>query len=114
MLGGEPGLGKTTLVTAFASEVAARAPDVPLAIGQVRILQGLRRRNPAKVQQWSIITALSFLTPYAYLMIGGNRPLPTIAYVVIACLVLGAGAATVWRIRSERAALLAASKLPPP
>jgi hypothetical protein len=81
---------------------------VPLALGQVKILQGLRRRNPAKVQQWAIITALSFLTPYAYLLIGGNRPLPTAAYVIIAVLIGGAAAATVWRIRAERAAI------PPP
>jgi hypothetical protein len=84
---------------------------VPLALGQVKILQYLRRRNPPKVQQWAIITALSFITPYAYLMLGGNRPLPTAAYVVIGLLTAGAAAATVWRIRSERAAVQA--RLPP-
>jgi hypothetical protein len=84
---------------------------VPLAMGQVKILQYLRRRNPAKVQQWAIITALAFITPYAYLMLGGNRPLPTIAYVIIGLLTAGAAAATVWRIRSERAAVQA--HLPP-
>jgi hypothetical protein len=78
---------------------------VPLAIGQVRILQGLRRRNPAQVQQWGIIAGLSFLAPYAYLVLGGNRPLPTAAYVVIGAFVVGTGAATVWRIRNERRAL---------
>lgn len=85
---------------------------VPLAMGQVRILQGLRRRNPPMVQQWAIIAAIAFITPYAYLVLGGNRPLPTAAYVVIAVLVLGAGAATVWRIRSEKQALSA--NRPPP
>ena len=77
---------------------------VPLALGQVKILQALRRRNPAQVQQWTIITTLAFITPYAYLVLGGNRPLPTVAYVVIGLLVAGAAAATWWRIRSERAA----------
>ena len=77
---------------------------VPLALGQVKILQALRRRNPAQVQQWVIITTLAFITPYAYLVLGGSRPLPTIAYVIIGVLVAGAAAATVWRIRSERAA----------
>jgi hypothetical protein len=77
---------------------------VPLALGQVKILQALRRRNPAQVQQWTIITTLAFIAPYAYLVLGGSRPLPTVAYVVIGLLVAGAAAATAWRIRSERAA----------
>jgi hypothetical protein len=78
---------------------------VPLALGQVRIVQGLRGRNPAIVQKWSIIAGISFVTPYAYLMLGGNRPLPPAAYAIIGAFVAASVASTVWRIRAERRAL---------
>ena len=75
---------------------------VPMAVGQVRIVQGLRGKNPAIVQKWSIITGLSFFTPYAYLLFGGNKPLPAVAYVVIGAFMAASVASTVWKIRAER------------
>ncbi len=74
---------------------------LPLAWGQVRLIQGLKRRDPRLVQRSLIVVVLSFISPYAYLVLGAGRPLPTVAYVVIALLVVGVGLATVWRIRSE-------------
>jgi hypothetical protein len=75
---------------------------VPMAIGQVRIVQGLRGKNPAIVQKWSILTGLAFFTPYAYLLFGGNRPLPTAAYVVIGVFMAASVASTIWKIRAEK------------
>jgi len=74
---------------------------VPLAWGQVRLVQGLKRNDPRLVQRSLMVVIVSFIAPYAYLVLGAGRPLPTVAYVVIALLVLGVGVATVWRIRSE-------------
>jgi hypothetical protein len=75
---------------------------VPMAIGQVRIVQGLRGKNPALVQKWSILAGLAFVTPYAYLLFGGTKPLPSEAYIGIGVLMAASIASTVWRIRSER------------
>ncbi len=74
---------------------------LPMAWGQVRLVQGLKRNDPRMVQRSLSTVVVAFISPYAYLVLGAGRPLPTIAYVVIALLVLGVGAATVWRIRSE-------------
>jgi len=74
---------------------------LPLAWGQVRLVQGLKRNDPRLVQRSLMIVIVSFIAPYAYLVLGAGRPLPTVAYVVIALLVVGVGVATVWRIRSE-------------
>jgi len=74
---------------------------LPLAWGQVRLVQGLRRNDPRLVQRSLGVVIVSFISPYAYLVLGAGRPLPTVAYVVIALLVVGVGVATVWRIRSE-------------
>lgn len=74
---------------------------IPLSWGQVRMVQGLKARMPRLVQRSIWVMIVSFLSPYAYLVVGAGRPLPTAAYVVIGVLVLAAGAATVWRVRSE-------------
>lgn len=74
---------------------------VPLAWGQVRLVQGLKRNDPRLVQRSLMVVIVAFISPYAYLVLGAGRPLPTLAYVVIALLIVFVGAATVWRIRSE-------------
>ncbi len=74
---------------------------LPMAWGQVRLVQGLKRNDPRMVQRSLTMVVVSFIAPYAYLVLGAGRPLPTVAYLVIALLVVGVGAATVWRIRSE-------------
>lgn len=87
----------------------------PLASGQVRLVHALRRRSPGQVQRWVAVVAVCFLAPYAYLLLGAGVPLPLPAYAVIGLLVLGLGAATVWRIRSEAAkANATTSRLPRP
>ncbi len=74
---------------------------IPLALGQVKLVQGLRARNPAMVQRWLAVMLVSFLTPYAYLVLGSDRPLPEAAYWIIGGLVLAMGVSTFWRIRTE-------------
>jgi hypothetical protein len=83
---------------------------IPLAIGQVKLIEGLKLRQPAMVQRWLVILTLSFIAPYAYLVLGANRPLPAVAYWVIGLLVVGVGASTFWRIRSEARRAVAASE----
>jgi hypothetical protein len=75
----------------------------PLASGQVSLVQGLRRRNAAMVQRSMALVAASFLAPYLYLLLGAARPLPAAVYTVVGALVVGMGAATVWKVRSEAA-----------
>jgi hypothetical protein len=53
------------------------------------------------VQRWTAVVAAAFLAPYAYLLLGAARPLPALVYAVVGMLVLGCGAATVWKIRSQ-------------
>jgi hypothetical protein len=87
---------------------------VPLSTGQVRLVQALRRGDPARVQRSLLLVGASFLAPYLYLVLGGDKPLPAIAYWVIAVIVIAVGLATAWRIRTEAraAALGAVTQLP--
>jgi hypothetical protein len=75
--------------------------SLPLAWGQIRLVQGLRQGNPALVQRAATVVAMAFLTPYVYLMFGAGKPLPALAYWAIGALTLAVGAATVWKIRVE-------------
>jgi hypothetical protein len=73
----------------------------PLASGQVYLVLALRQRNPGLVQRWTAVVAAAFLAPYAYLLLGAARPLPALVYAVVGVLVLGLGATTIWKVRSE-------------
>jgi len=70
----------------------------PYAVGQVRVVQGLRRKNWKKVESWGIVTLLSFLAPYAYIVLAGSGEMPALAYAVVGLLVVVIGAAAVMRI----------------
>lgn len=74
---------------------------IPLGIGQVRLVQALRRGDPAGLQRSLLVFGTAFLVPYLYLVLGGTRPLPVAAYGVIATVVAAFGLATTWRIRAE-------------
>jgi hypothetical protein len=73
----------------------------PLSWGQVRLVQGLRQQNPRLVQRAIIVVGCAFMAPYLYLVFGAGRPLPTLAYVIIAALVVFMFGSTFWRMRSE-------------
>ena len=70
----------------------------PYAVGQVRIIQGIRARAWHQIQVWSLIALASFVAPYAYIVGAGSGELPVLAYVVIAALVLLLAAASAARI----------------
>lgn len=73
----------------------------PLAIGQVQAIKALRAGHAAGVQRWVLLVTVSFLSPYAYLVFGAGRPLPSVAYYVLGALVAILGGATAYRIRQE-------------
>jgi hypothetical protein len=70
----------------------------PYAVGQVRVVQGLRRRNWQKVETWGLVTLAAFLAPYAYIVGAGTGEMPILAYVIIGTLVALIGIAAVLRI----------------
>ena len=69
----------------------------PYAVGQVRVVQGLRRRNWQKVETWGLVTLAAFLAPYAYIVGAGTGEMPILAYVIIGTLVALIGIAAVLR-----------------
>lgn len=79
----------------------------PYAVGQVRVVQGLRRRDWKKVETWSMVTLASFLAPYAYVVGAGSGEMPVLAYVIIGVLVVIIGTASLLRmLRQARSSKL--------
>ena len=76
----------------------ATAP--PYAVGQVRIVQGVRSKEWTSVQFWAGVVLVTFLAPYVYIAIAGGSDLPTFAWVVLGVLVLVFGLASGLRIRA--------------
>lgn len=70
----------------------------PYAVGQVRIVHGIRDRAWTRVQVWTLITLLSFLAPYIYIVGAGSGELPLLVYIVIVALVVVLGGASVARM----------------
>ncbi len=70
----------------------------PYAVGQVRVVQGLRKKDWPKVETWGIVTLAAFLAPYGYIVGAGSGEMPLIAYLIIGALVLLIGTAAVLRI----------------
>lgn len=78
----------------------------PFGYGQLRILRGLRASDYAAVQRWSGVTTLAFLSPYAYALLGAQRPMPMVVYLVVVAFLALFGVATLLRMRhSLRSAL---------
>ena len=74
---------------------------LPLAWGQLRLVQALRARNPGAVQRSLAVVIVAFSLPYLYLLLGAGKPLPQVAYWIIGTLFAGMGVSSVWRIRQE-------------
>ena len=77
----------------------------PYAVGQVRVVQGLRRRNWKKVETWGLVTLAAFFAPYAYIVGAGSGEMPTLAYVIIGVLVVVIGAAAIFRMLRQARSL---------
>ena len=73
----------------------------PLALGQVRIVTGFRKRDYASVQFWVGVAGASFVTPYAYLFLAGHSEMPGYATVALATLVAIMATASVLRVRQQ-------------
>ena len=79
----------------------------PYAVGQVRVVQGLRHRDWQKVETWGLVTLAAFFAPYAYIVGAGSGDMPMLAYLIIGVLVVVIGTASVSRIlRQARSAEL--------
>jgi hypothetical protein len=70
----------------------------PYAVGQVRIIQSIRATDWPQAQLWALVTLLSFLAPYVYIVGAGSGELPTLAYVIVGALVVILGGTSVARI----------------
>jgi len=70
----------------------------PYAYGQVRVINEARNREWGQVQFWSVITLLSFLAPYAYIVGAGSGEMPLIAWIIIGFLMVFFGLASLVRI----------------
>ncbi len=70
----------------------------PYAYGQVRVINEAKSREWGQVQIWAVITLLSFLAPYAYIVGAGSGEMPLIAWIIIGLLMVLFGIASVVRI----------------
>jgi hypothetical protein len=71
----------------------------PLGLAQVRIVQGFAARDFAAVQVWSAVAGISFITPYAYLLVAGHQALPLYAMAGLVAVVTLIASASVLRLR---------------
>ena len=73
----------------------------PYAYGQVRVIRAARRRDWADTQVWSLITLLSFLAPYLYIVGAGSQEMPLLAYIIVGALMVAFGTASVVRVLKQ-------------
>jgi hypothetical protein len=71
----------------------------PLGVAQIRIIQGFGCRDYAAVQVWGSVAGLSFVLPYAYLLLAGHAALPAYVKAGLVAVVTLIGAASVLRVR---------------
>lgn len=71
----------------------------PLGLAQVRIVQGFRTSDFAAVQMWSAVAGISFVLPYAYLLIAGHQALPVYVKAGLVAVVALIATASVLRLR---------------
>jgi hypothetical protein len=71
----------------------------PLGVAQVRIVQGFAARDYAAIQVWGGVAGVSFIIPYAYLLIAGGEAMPAYVKGGLVAVVALIAAASVMRIR---------------
>jgi hypothetical protein len=71
----------------------------PLGLAQVRIVQGFAARDFAAVQVWGAVAGISFITPYAYLLVTGHQALPVYVMAGLVAVVALIATASVLRLR---------------
>ena len=70
----------------------------PYAYGQVRVVKAMRARQWGDTQLWALITLLSFVAPYLYIVGAGSGDMPLLAYIIIGILMVAFGAASIVRL----------------
>ena len=73
----------------------------PYALGQVKVVNGFRFHLYGAVQAWSLVVAITFFAPYAYIVLAGKERIPTAVYIVIAILATIFGTASILRMRNQ-------------
>jgi hypothetical protein len=73
----------------------------PYALGQVKVINGFRYKQYRGVQVWSLVVGATFLAPYAYIVLAGQKRIPALVYIVIAVLATVFGSASVLRMRNQ-------------
>jgi hypothetical protein len=71
----------------------------PLGVAQVRIVQGFVARDYGALQVWGGVAGISFITPYAYLLVAGGEAMPLYVKAGLVAVVALIAAASVLRIR---------------
>ena len=71
----------------------------PLGVAQVRIVQGFAARDYAALQVWGGVAGVSFVTPYAYLLVAGGHAMPAYVKAGLVAVVALIATASVLRIR---------------
>jgi hypothetical protein len=71
----------------------------PLGVAQVRIVQGYCTRDYGAVQVWGGVAGVSFIIPYAYLLVAGGEAMPMYVKAGLVAVVALIAAASVLRIR---------------
>ena len=66
-----------------------------------RIIKAARAKRWGDTQLWSLITLLSFLAPYLYIVGAGSQEMPLLAYIIIGVLMVAFGAASVIRLLKQ-------------
>lgn len=73
---------------------------IPYAIGGPKVITYAKQRNKNKIFQWSIIFAISFILPYVYIAISGEK-IPFYIWLVLGFIVFGLGTQAFLSLRSK-------------
>jgi len=73
---------------------------IPYAIGGPKVITYAKQRNKNKIFQWSIIFAISFILPYIYIAISGEK-IPYYIWIVLGFIVFGLGTQAFLSLRSK-------------
>ncbi len=73
---------------------------IPYAIGVPRLIIHAKQRENQKVIQWIILLAISFIVPYLYIAIEGEK-IPILVWGVLSIIVLALGVEAFLSVRSK-------------
>ncbi|MBN2695648.1 hypothetical protein JXR93_13385 [bacterium] len=78
---------------------------IPFAVGVPRLILFAKQRENRKIIQWIIVLAISFIIPYLYIAIEGEK-IPKLIWGALSVVILGLGIEAFLSVRSKiRAAI---------